>query len=503
MPAGFSSIAGGFQGMTASQQARQSRRVTWGVIAGLTLLHLAVAGGAGLSVDEAHYALYGLYLDWSYFDHPPMVGWLQALVLPFAQSDFALRLLPITLSAAACLVLYQLTRELFPEQSPWLGLIAVVLFQAGIIIQLLALAMVPDGPLLLFGLLAVRYLRRAFCHNRLADWLLSGLFLGLAGLSKYTAITLVAGALLILVAGNGWRRLGSPGLWLAFGIGFLLILPVLWWNHLHDWISINYQLQHGAKGGQWNIQRFLVSQAGQLLAYAPALYLFGWIALLQGMREWRHPGVRDTLCFSLPVLLLFGWNGGFHPTLPHWTALGWAIASPLAARWIVQHWRLRSVRVTAGFSAVYSSLLILLVYSQLMVPWIPFQAGEHPMRDLYGWELAARRAEKLRRQLPDTPPGRPPQLFVENWTFASRIAWYARPAPVQVLDRRFDQFDLWFGSPQEGAHGILVSPSYYRGKPGSRYFSTCKELEPLPVLLNGKPAVIFRYFACEGFRRGG
>lgn len=51
------------------------------LIAASMLLRLFSARAVGLSVDEAHYALYGLHLDWSYFDHPPMVGWLQAVAL--------------------------------------------------------------------------------------------------------------------------------------------------------------------------------------------------------------------------------------------------------------------------------------------------------------------------------------------------------------------------------------------------------------------------------------
>jgi 4-amino-4-deoxy-L-arabinose transferase-like glycosyltransferase len=43
----------------------------------LVLLHLAIGASIGLSVDEAHYLLYAAYPDWSYFDHPPLVGWVQ------------------------------------------------------------------------------------------------------------------------------------------------------------------------------------------------------------------------------------------------------------------------------------------------------------------------------------------------------------------------------------------------------------------------------------------
>ena len=41
------------------------------------LVHALLGALVGLSVDEAHYALYAAHLDWSYFDHPPLVGWLQ------------------------------------------------------------------------------------------------------------------------------------------------------------------------------------------------------------------------------------------------------------------------------------------------------------------------------------------------------------------------------------------------------------------------------------------
>ena len=43
------------------------------VAAGL-LLHLVLALGFHLSPDEAHYAMYAAHPDWSYYDHPPLVG---------------------------------------------------------------------------------------------------------------------------------------------------------------------------------------------------------------------------------------------------------------------------------------------------------------------------------------------------------------------------------------------------------------------------------------------
>ena len=44
------------------------------------MIHLLIIQNIGLGVDESHYAMYALHLDWSYFDHPPLVGWLLGLM---------------------------------------------------------------------------------------------------------------------------------------------------------------------------------------------------------------------------------------------------------------------------------------------------------------------------------------------------------------------------------------------------------------------------------------
>src|SRR5512146_1358119 len=162
-------------------------QATLWLVAGSTVLRLLAAASVGLSTDEAHYALYGLHLDWSYFDHPSMIGWLQALALQLGSSDLMMRLIPVLLFSAANLVLHRLTLTLFPHESPWLGTTAVALLQSGLMFQLIGMSMLPDTPLLLLGLLALLALHGVITRGRLRDWLWLGLCLGLAGLSKYTA----------------------------------------------------------------------------------------------------------------------------------------------------------------------------------------------------------------------------------------------------------------------------------------------------------------------------
>jgi 4-amino-4-deoxy-L-arabinose transferase-like glycosyltransferase len=475
-------------------------RATLTLTLAVAVLHLLAAGRVPLSADEAHYALYGLHRDWSYFDHPPLVGWLQALMQFCASSDFALRLWPIGLSAATALILFRFARRLFPGDSEWLAFWAVVLYQSGLLFQALGLALVPETPLLLFALLAMLALLNALERGQLAAWLLFGLCIGMAGLSKYTAVTLVFTAALFVIMQKRLDVLRTPGPWLAVALALLLIAPVLYWNATHDWLSFRYQLEHGFRAKDWEWTRVGITQLAQFFAYAPGIYVFGLIALVAGLREWRERGVQLSLLLVLPVLLLFTSGSGREESLPHWTALAWAGSAPLAARWLLAHWSSRPVRAFSYFSGGYSLALILLLHVLFLFPTLPFPGKHHPLAPLAGWPQAAERATQLHSEFLREQPQA--VLLVPNWSLASRLAWYARPLPVQVPDERFDQFDLWYGSPANGAAGVLVAPdSALKALHRVRArFASCEQRDPLPVYAGSSTVVTFHFYLCRGYR---
>ena len=477
-------------------------RATAWLVAAVTLLHLLIAGRVGLGTDEAHYALYGLHLDWSYFDHPPMVGWLQALVLPFSQTDLALRLMPMALLAASSAVLYRLTRVAFPDESPWLGFVSVALLQSGFAFNAMGVLMLPEDPLLLFGLLAILTLHGAVEKPTLGRWSAFGLSMGLLGLSKYTAILLLPGVALYLTWEHRWRLLRAPGPWLAMVIAAILVSPVFIWNAQHQWISIAYQWHHGTAAPHWEAQRLLISQVVQLIAYGPGLYFAGYVAAIQGFRQPTDSGTRLLLSLSLPMLLFFAWNSGHVESLPHWTALGWAGLTPLAARFLWQRRHRRRCQIAAGGALAYSVVLILLVHSLLFTPWLRLADYHNPLAEVIGWNAAAKRAQTLLAQMEKTP-GPTPVLFTGYWTEAARLAWYARPTPLVVTDRRIDQFDLWFGSPKNGQRGIYIVSHNSRHDPrthGPNSFARCKRVDSLDIVVHRRILNTFYYYRCSGYR---
>ena len=470
------------------------------LLAAITMLHLLVIGRFGLSGDEAHYALYGLHLDWSYFDHPPLIGWMQALVLAFSESNFALRLWPVLLSVLSSLLLYQLTRSLYPQGSAWLGFIAVVLLQSALIFQLLSMAMLPDTPLLPLTLAALWLTHRILEQGREREWLLLGVVLGLAGLAKYTAVLLVPSILLMIALTGRWRTLLTPWPWLGSLLAALLILPVLYWNWQHEWISFAYQLGHGMPSREWAPSRFGISLAGQLLAYGPLLFLLAPLALLGQWRQWREPGLRYAWVFGVPLLLFFAWSSGLNRVLPHWTLVGWVVLIPLLADWLNRLWSRRSVRVATGLGVGYGLVFSLILHSELLHPWLPFSDNRHPLTDLQGWELAVEHARQHRDQMAKEP-GPSPVLYSGNWSYTSHIAWRARPDVVRTLGRSGDQHEIWFGAVQAGDRGILIVPRPMRRSADGwlAHFAHCELADTVSYTVRGRPATEYQLYACEDY----
>ncbi|AFV00892.1 ArnT family glycosyltransferase [Simiduia agarivorans] len=416
------------------------------ILALFAVVHLLVAPLSGLGVDEAHYALYGRFPDWSYFDHPPMVGWIHWLFLHGGDSAFWVRLPALVLWLCIFWQLKYLTQALYHSVAT--ANLAVLLAASAPLVQVLGFGLVPDTPLILCALLLARLVLAIDQSNgaRLTHWLLLGVLLGLAGLSKYTAVFSALALLWVLSSYRRFAWLASPGPWLAVVVAAVVVAPVFWWNWTHDWVSFEYQFNHGAKG-EWQGAKSLRYAVILLLSYGP-LWVF---AALAGARTLPATGAIAASFLRVSALLLLItalWSAGNGEDLPHWTAMAWVLLAPFAAA------RLRSVsaagaKLLVGLGAVYLVLVNGVLWLLLIAPPLASEPKLAPaVRDLHGWEPAAQRLLDLRDS---RAPGA--QLWVRNWTEGSRMAWYTQ-MPVRVLSDKTSQFSLWWGEPV--APAILV-----------------------------------------------
>lgn len=466
------------------------------LILGFAALHLVLASTLPLIAFETHYALYGIHLDWSYLDHPPMVGWIQALVQQFSRSDFAMRLAPIALATASQYLLVVIALRLLPERGPWLGFITALLLQGALIIHM-SIAMAPEAPLLLAGLLVLWFTYRVLERDGMGDWLGLGLALGLAGLSKYTAITLAFSVLLALWWGGRLGSLMQRRALCGLGVAALLVSPVLFWNLANDWASFRYQVGYQMDGEDtpWSLPDALNMQVEQLGAYSPLLYLGGIAAVVWSLRQ-RGGWDKLLLIFALPVLLLFSYLAGSGRSSAHWTLLGWVFLAPLCAGWLLANWRIKAVRAIAYGSASLSVLLLIIICIAPF-PYLPFPDYGHPLSRVLGWQAASDRAVELRREMADEG-GAEPVVLVYNWHYAGPLAWYNPELVVQDTKRRLSQYRYWYGKVDADTRGILVVFDEEDRQPDIDITGLdCEQVDTLPAYRGNTLTRMFYFYRCE------
>lgn len=457
----------------------------------------------GLSVDEAHYALYATHLALSYFDHPPLVGWVQWPLVALNAPDAILRLIPGALWLGTVVLAQRAAQVLAPRANSGLWTVWVLLLAP--LLHVLGIGLLPDTLLMFFSaalmLLTLRMMQGASRTEPapgLPAFALLGVLLGLSGLSKYTAIFSALAVALCLLAAHGVRVLRAPGAWLALLIALVVVAPAPLWNAQNQWISFTYQAKHGA-GDAWEVSNLLRFAAVQLIAFGPLL-LWGFA----GVGKVARPLRSAVLFFAIPFAVLLFMSGG-GSGLPHWTAPAWVALAPFAGVALGSAWQAGRHRVLIIGLAVLQALACVGLLGLMVSGGMPFLAGRaasaqntnppNPFADLHGWDVAGARAFALAKGAGLE------SVSVQNWTLASRIGWYARPLPVHVLEDRFDQFDLWAGKLPKGGNTLLVdwSQQPYITPVGAHGFARCILIGHTEVQRLGYPLAGFDFYDCRGW----
>jgi 4-amino-4-deoxy-L-arabinose transferase-like glycosyltransferase len=418
----------------------------------ITFFHSIIAHQIGLSVDEAAYTLYGQHLSLSYYDHPPMVGWLQALIIPFSKNNLAMRIWPMLFNIGTSIVLYRTTRQFFPDKNRWSGFIAVAVMQSAIVFQLLGFALIPQTSFLFFALLSLNLSYKIITTEKRIDFVYLGVCLGLAALSEYTAIILAI-AIAVFILSAKPKLLLSLNIYLSAIIAIVIASPVFIWNVQNKFISFHYQTEHVVSHGAWSFLQFIESQLGQIIAYSPSIYVLGLLAVIAAIKQYKDRAQRLlALCFII-VIIFFAANSGKTFTLPHWPALAWICLCPLISIYLLQNWHKLWIRILVVFAIVYSTVFFVFLQVIINLAYPNFPLGKNPLQDLYHVDTMAQHGKQLLQK--EFPKGTG-HLFVPNWTAASRIAWYAQAPVLLTHHNAMAQTVLWYGKPKQNDQGIVI-----------------------------------------------
>jgi hypothetical protein len=280
----------------------------------IVIIKLLIAYMLPITSDEAYFYLWGRYPDISYYDHPPMTGWVMALTSLLGHHIFFNRLFAILSGLVIAWGIHRLVKVGFgaPDKA---RLISLAFLAAPL--HVLSVLITTDTSLIFFTALSGFTLFYALRRDSGSGVVLSGAFWGLAILSKYFAGLILPALCVCLLLQKHHRRIRAFCLWIAGALPFVAFH--LYANYLNCWTNVLFNVVNRNKSVSLEFGGFLSFILFQIYLATPWLlyYLAGnFKAMVAGVRADRNPFV---FLFAVPVLLLA-------VVALHHTGLHWALA---------------------------------------------------------------------------------------------------------------------------------------------------------------------------------
>jgi hypothetical protein len=228
-------------------------------------------------------------------------------------------------------------------------------------------------------------------------------------------------------------------MFLAALMAVIMIMPVIYWNYNHDFISFRYQSGHVFGTLAASAKNFIASIAAQFGAYSPFLFLVAFYGFFRSLHS-RNDYVRLSILFGGVIILFFFFTSLAERTLPHWPSIFYLLFIPIGTYEILisdSRWKKNFLYIGIGVSLV----LMLFAYVEVAGKFFTFPDYKSPFRDIYGFSTIAKDADQILKK----SKAEKKAIAVTNWTMGSRTMYYSLPYhdEVFVIDQRKDQFDVW------------------------------------------------------------
>ena len=391
--------------------------------------------------DEAYYALYGRFLDWGYYDHPPMVALLTAFSSLFFKGTLSIRFMTVLLHGVTVwLVWKSLCDKMLTARDVWVFFAVAVSL---VMFSIYGFITTPDVPLLFFTALFF-YLYKQYLSR--PTWPLAlalGVTFAAMLYSKYMAV-LVIGFLAI----SNIKLLKDIRLWVAVLLAALLFVPHIIWQMHNEFPSFQYHLLDRSTG--FRMQYPLEFIPNQLLVFNPVCFC---LAVYFCWKKRKTEDLFERACvITILGFILFFWvmtvKGHAEP---HWTV---AASVPMIIllwkelrneQW--HKWLMRGVLPIVGLLMILRIAAPLLLNNNFVVAF-----GNRAKYDSI-YEYC----------------GNTPAVFVGSFQDPSLYRYYINENSMSIssLYGRRTQFDLWqFDKNIQGKPANIINTNVYqRGVP--------------------------------------
>jgi 4-amino-4-deoxy-L-arabinose transferase-like glycosyltransferase len=431
--------------------------------------------------DEAYYWMWGQHLSWSYFDHPPLDGWLQGLVatvLPW--SNFSVRALTWLSLAGTLWIVWLWSKRLSPDdRAGWFWHTAVIYLCIPVIFMMQTFAL--HDHLLLFFVVASAYCFHGFAaewEDGRQDWrrlYLAAALLGLAVLTKYNGVFLGLGYAAWVLARPKLRPLLlTPHLWLAALLAIAIQAPVFYWNATEGLASFRFHLSerpslNWARPRVGQVIDFLATMA---IMMSPVLFLslfrLPWLKARSG-DESRAIGLGS----AIYLISTLAWTAisAYIYVFFHWNIVAYAGLAPIA-------YRLLGNRIAWLHIAFGVVLITLGLVSYTITPTSILGYRDLGAAASYGWpDLAAR----VKAQQAAHPAA---FLAAARYNFASQLGFELHETDIAAFNALPSQYDYWWNAAtHRGRDAIIVADATPTANIAQAKgdFASVSKLEDVPV----------------------
>jgi 4-amino-4-deoxy-L-arabinose transferase-like glycosyltransferase len=495
------------------------------LIATTSVIRILMAAFIGLGNDEVYYRMYAEQLQWNYFDHPPMVGWLIRLFTFNLQIDnqLTIRLTAIICSAFTTYLIYRCGKKIKDEQT---GFIAALLYTATIYGSIIAGTFIlPDAPQMVFWAWSVYHLLyyASATEQRIKNiaLLLFGMTTGFGMMCKIHTIFLWIGLIMYMFLKDK-RLIRNPYFYISGIITIALFYPVIQWNIDHHFVTYTYHSNRvNHVNGGFNYNSLIQFSLGQIFYTSIILFPLFVIATKGAFtNKWKLNSGHNSLLLSvsLPLIVAALILSCFNTVLPHWTGPAYLAIILLTAAYIKE----RNNSILKG--AIRWSLYFILILSLAGILLINYYAGTIGKKeatkwgegdfslDMYGWEDAAASFSKIVENDIQNGIMKPDAAIISNkWFPGAHIDHYiAKPLgrKMLVLGEMNDIHQYYWLNQSSvnlkaGDDAYCIVPSNYYFDANKNFagnFATNGSVDTFSVYRSGKLARKFYIYRFRNFQ---
>ena len=232
------------------QKIKNYKYLLTAVILLVFVINIFQSSSTELLPDEAYYWVYSQYMDWGYFDHPPLVAvWIKISSF-ISETELGVRFFSAISFSLMAFVVWKTIIHQEKKKYKWL---VILIFFSTALLNAYGFITTPDTPLMLFIAIFLYAYQKYITEKNTFSYVL--LSIAIAGLlySKYQGFLIVLFVLL-----SNLKALKDGKIWLMTLGVLLLFSPHLIWQYQNDFPSFKYHLIERASNRNYKFEHTLM-----------------------------------------------------------------------------------------------------------------------------------------------------------------------------------------------------------------------------------------------------